>query len=199
MAMLMLATQKKNLDTRIIKNIMDSVLLGKDKLKVIAEKIKNSKSMLYMGRGCSYPIALEGALKMKELSYISAEGYPSGEVKHGPIAMVDSNVYSIIISPFDRYFDKTLSNTQEILARHGPVIFLTTDRAVPFIQDLENNNLVDCVIFHEEEIEHKTQVEELLRPLSFATAIHLLAYYTAKSKGLDADKPRNLAKSVTVE
>jgi glucosamine--fructose-6-phosphate aminotransferase (isomerizing) len=155
--------------------------------------------MLYMGRGCSYPIALEGALKMKELSYISAEGYPSGETKHGPIAVVDSNVYSIIISPLDRYFDKTLSNTQEILARHGPVIFLTTDRAIPFIQDLENNNLVDCVIFHEEETAHETRITELLRPLSFATAIHLLAYYTAKSKGFDADKPRNLAKSVTVE
>jgi glucosamine--fructose-6-phosphate aminotransferase (isomerizing) len=199
MAMLMLTTKKNNLNTRVIKNIMHSILLSQDKLKIIAEKIKDSKSMLYMGRGCSYPIALEGALKMKELSYISAEGYPSGETKHGPIAMVDSNVYSIVIAPFDRYFDKTLSNTQEILARHGPVIFFTTDRAVPFIQDLGSNNLVDCIIFHEEAVPQEDQVDELLRPLSFATAVHLLAYYTAKAKGLDADKPRNLAKSVTVE
>ncbi|MDR1289246.1 MAG: glutamine--fructose-6-phosphate transaminase (isomerizing) [Holosporales bacterium] len=199
MAMLMLTIKKNNLDVRIIKNIMHSILLGKDKIKVIAEKIKDSKSMLYMGRGCSYPIALEGALKMKELSYISAEGYPSGETKHGPIAMIDSNVYSIVIAPFDRYFDKTLSNTQEILARHGPVIFLTTDRAIPFIEDLENNNLADCIIFHEDAVPQENQTDELLRPLSFAMAVHLLAYYTAKAKGLDADKPRNLAKSVTVE
>ncbi|MDR1476090.1 MAG: glutamine--fructose-6-phosphate transaminase (isomerizing) [Holosporales bacterium] len=198
-AMLILVLKKNNFNAKIAENIMLSILNDRNKLKSIAEKIKDSKNILYMGRGCSYPIALEGALKMKELSYISAEGYPAGETKHGPIAMIDSNVYSVVICPFDRYFDKTLSNTQEILARHGRVIFMTTNMALQSIHDLKNNSLVDCLVFHEEITSHISPIDELLRPLSFATAVHLLAYYTAKAKGLDADKPRNLAKSVTVE
>jgi glucosamine--fructose-6-phosphate aminotransferase (isomerizing) len=201
-AMLILTYKRNKLNLKSIENLMYSILNSRDKLQAVSEKIKNSKSILYMGRGSSYPIALEGALKMKELSYISAEGYPSGETKHGPIAMIDSDVYSVIIAPFDRYFDKTFSNAQEILARQGRIIFITTDAAEQFIDELSANELVDCIVFRDTllNISHNdTQIDEILKPLSFATAVHLLAYYTAKAKGFDADKPRNLAKSVTVE
>ena len=112
---------KKDIDIEAIEKSINSVLNGQYDYAKMAEKLKTSKSLFYIGRGTSYPVALEGALKIKELSYISAEGYPSGEIKHGPIAIIDDNVYTIALAPFDKYFEKTVSNTQEILARNGKV------------------------------------------------------------------------------
>ena len=191
MSLLLLCVDKKKLNINEITSSMNAVLTKQLDLKQAADKIKDSKNMLYMGRGTSYPIALEGSLKVKELSYISAEGYPCGEIKHGPIALVDEDMYTIVIAPKDRYFEKTISNTQEILARHGKVILITTQDAVESIQNLAKDPNVFCVVL--------PSAREMIQPFFLATAIHLLAYYTAKLKGIDVDKPRNLAKSVTVE
>jgi glucosamine--fructose-6-phosphate aminotransferase (isomerizing) len=154
-------------------------------------KLKNGRSLFYIGRGTSYPVSLEGALKIKELSYISSEGYPSGEIKHGSIAIVDDTVHTVAIAPFDKHFEKTISNTQEILARNGKVILLTTEAARGSLHGLDANENVDCIFLPD--------CDALYQPFPLTTAIHLLAYHTAKAKGYDVDKPRNLAKSVTVE
>jgi glucosamine--fructose-6-phosphate aminotransferase (isomerizing) len=135
----------------------------------------------------SYPIALEGALKIKELAYISAEGHPAGEIKHGPIAIVDEDIYTISIAPYDRHFEKTISNTQEILARNGKILLITTEKAAGAVAGFTGNVLL------------LRDVDWPYQAFCMATAIHLLAYYTSKAKGYDVDKPRNLAKSVTVE
>ncbi|MDR3031472.1 MAG: glutamine--fructose-6-phosphate transaminase (isomerizing) [Holosporales bacterium] len=185
MSLLLLCVDKSKIDINAIVEAMNTVVNNKENIKKIADKIKGSKSLLYIGRGTSYPIALEGALKAKELSYISAEGYPSGEIKHGPIALVDENVYSIILAPKDRYFEKTISNAQEILARNGKVLFITNNR-------VELN-------FDGMDFMYIPNIDQTLQPFILTVAVHLLAYYIAKLKGLDVDKPRNLAKSVTVE
>ena len=181
----------KNLDSSAIELSINAVLNGNYDFAGLANKIKHSRSLFYIGRGVSYPIALEGALKIKELSYISAEGYPAGEIKHGPIAIIDENIYTVALAPYDKYFDKTISNTQEILARNGKILLVTTDDAKNFLHGIDKNENVDCVFLPAN--------NSLCLPFSLTTFIHLLAYYTAKAKGHDVDKPRNLAKSVTVE
>jgi len=142
---------------------------------------------LYIGRGTLFPISLEGALKIKEISYIHAEGYAAGEMKHGPIALVDDGIPVVVLAADGRYFDKTVSNLQEILARKGNVIFIGSEKGAAIVGD---------------EVKWKIPLPdagEFLAPIMFALPVQLLAYYAALLKGKDVDQPRNLAKSVTVE
>lgn len=190
---LLMLCLKRNVDIAVIKHSINSVLNDNYDFTGLANEIKNSRSLFYIGRGISYPIALEGALKIKELSYISAESYPAGEIKHGPIAIIDENVYTIALAPYDKYFDKTISNAQEILARNGKILLITSDDARDYLHGIDQNGNVKCVFLP------MPMNDILYIPFSLTTFIHLLAYYTAKAKGYDVDKPRNLAKSVTVE
>ena len=146
-----------------------------------------AKSVLFLGRGSLFPIALEGALKLKEISYIHAEGYASGEMKHGPIALVDDKVPVIVIAPKDSLFDKNISNMQEILARGGKVILITDKKGS---KEVDDKSLTRIVI---------NNLQEFVQPILFSLPVQLLAYYVAVLKGTDVDQPRNLAKSVTVE
>ncbi len=161
--------------------------LGCDaQVKRIAEKYQHAKNFLYLGRNYNFPTALEGALKLKEISYIHAEGYPSAEMKHGPIALVDEQTPSVFLLSRSSVYDKTMSNLQEVKARRGPVI------AVVDQVDRNLEGLVDDII----EIPH---VEDFLQPIVATIPLQLLAYHIAVLRGCDVDKPRNLAKSVTVE
>lgn len=192
MSMLLLAVDDKSkIDIAAIESSINAVLNSQYKIMEMAEKIKDSKSLLYIGRGTSYPVALEGSLKVKELSYISAEGYPSGEIKHGPIAIIDEKVYTIVLAPLDRYFEKTISNTQEIMARNGKILLITTENARDQLKNLENDPHVDVIYIPD--------IDERFQAFPLTAAVHILAYYASKLKGFDVDKPRNLAKSVTVE
>lgn len=163
-----------------------TALLLNDQVKVIAEKYKDARDFLYLGRGYNFPIALEGALKLKEISYIHAEGYPAAEMKHGPIALVDENLPVVFVATKDSYYEKIVSNIQEIKARKGKVIAITTegDAMIPSMAD-------DVIVVPE--------ADELVAPIISVIPLQLLAYHIGVSKGFDVDKPRNLAKSVTVE
>ena len=141
---------------------------------------------MYLGRGYSYPIAMEGALKLKELSYIHAEGYAAGEMKHGPLALIEDGMPVIVLAPKDRYIEKTISNMQEVIARGGKVIMITDDTSITM----------------SENIRFKFQIPKsnaTLNPFLLCIPIQFLAYHVALLKNCDIDKPRNLAKSVTVE
>ncbi|MDA0664656.1 MAG: glutamine--fructose-6-phosphate transaminase (isomerizing) [Proteobacteria bacterium] len=156
----------------------------------IAHILVDARDVLYLGRGTAYPIALEGALKLKEISYIHAEGYAAGEMKHGPIALIDENVPVICIAPGnDPLFDKTMGNVQEVIARGGIVIFLSDKEGVAKMESQAKPKA--CLVLPE--------VDPFVAPILYAIPVQLLAYYTAVLKGTDVDQPRNLAKSVTVE
>ncbi len=146
-----------------------------------------ARDVLYLGRGSSYPIALEGALKLKEISYIHAEGYAAGEMKHGPIALIDEGVPVVVVAPTDDLFDKTVSNMQEVLARGGKVVFFGDKQGVEAIKDRSAASIA------------LPTVDPFVAPILYAIPVQLLAYHTAVAKGTDVDQPRNLAKSVTVE
>lgn len=165
-----------------IQNVLDQV----EEIKNLAHKIVGAKNMLYLGRGINFPVALEGALKLKEVSYIHAEGYPAAEMKHGPIALIDQNMFVVFIVNHGSIFDKIISNMQEVKARGGRIIAIT-DR-----QDILVDNLSEFVI-------RVPEVVEELSPLINVIPLQFLAYYVADANGIDVDKPRNLAKSVTVE
>ena len=167
-------------------NQINSILRQSDQIKQVAEKYAASKSMLFFGRQYNFPIALEGALKMKEISYIHAEGYPSSELKHGVIALIDKNTPSVIISPHDSLYEKNMNSIQEIKARSGPVICVASEG------DQDIGTLADDVIA-------VPRTLELLQPILNIVPLQLLSYHTAVALGRDVDKPRNLAKSVTVE
>ena len=169
-----------------ISNLVEKVLAQKEKIKKLAEKYFQYNNFLFLGRKYNYPIALEGALKLKEISYIHAEGYPAGEMKHGPIAMIDENFPSVVIAPKDSVYEKMVSNIQEIKARKGKVLAITTEG------NEEIEQLADDVIYIPKTL-------EMLTPILSVIPLQLFAYYIAVLKGLDPDKPRNLAKSVTVE
>ncbi len=143
--------------------------------------------MLYLGRGVGYPIALEGALKLKEISYIHAEGYAAGEMKHGPIALIDETVPVIVIAPSDKLFEKTASNMQEVIARGGRVIFMSDKAGIEKLGDMAAATI------------ELPEVDPVVAPILYAIPVQLLAYHVAVLKGTDVDQPRNLAKSVTVE
>ncbi len=157
-----------------------------NKIQVIARDFINAKGSMFLGRGSSFPIALEGALKLKELSYLHAEGYPAGEMKHGPLALIEEGLPVIVIAPKDRYFEKTLSNMQEVIARGGKILFVTDNK-----KELINENIRYGI--------RVPQTINLLSPILLTIPVQLLAYHVALLKGCDIDKPRNLAKSVTVE
>ena len=156
-------------------------------LKDISYKLSTTSDVLFLGRGLMYPLALEGALKLKEISYIHAEGYASGELKHGPIALIDDSVPVIILAPYDNLFEKSISNMQEVIARKANVIVIS-----------DNDGLRAAGLKSETSIEIP-KADPLLAPFVYALPIQLLAYFTAVFKGTDVDQPRNLAKSVTVE
>ena len=162
------------------------VLQQSEKIKALAGKYKDARDFLYLGRGYNFPVALEGALKLKEISYIHAEGYPAAEMKHGPIALVDEQLPVVFVSTRDTYHEKVLSNMQEIRARKGKVIAVITEG------DDQANEISDDVMIVPE-------ADEILAPMLSVVPLQLMAYYIGVAKGLDVDKPRNLAKSVTVE
>jgi len=157
------------------------------RIRTLAKEVAQARDVLYLGRGTSYPIALEGALKLKEISYIHAEGYPAGEMKHGPIALIDKDVPVIVIAPTDELFDKTASNMQEVMARGGRVIFFTDSQGAKKLGATTSH----CIALPD--------VDPFVAPILHAIPVQLLAYHTAVVKGTDVDQPRNLAKSVTVE
>ncbi|MDA0787116.1 MAG: glutamine--fructose-6-phosphate transaminase (isomerizing) [Proteobacteria bacterium] len=166
---------------------MTEVLNHDEALRDIAREVAKARDVLYLGRGTAFPIAMEGALKLKEISYIHAEGYAAGEMKHGPIALIDEAVPVIVLAPNDELFDKTLSNVEEVIARGGKVIFMSDRAGVAKLADKA---------FAAVEM---PSVDPFVAPLLYAIPIQLLAYHTAVVKGTDVDQPRNLAKSVTVE
>lgn len=173
-------------ELRTIPSKIEEIFVQEKQIKKIAKKYNDAHSMFYLGRKYNYPIALEGALKIKEISYIHAEGYASGEMKHGPIALIDKNFPSVVIAPRDSVYEKSLSTIAEIRARGGKVVAITTQDA------MEVHKVADDVI-----IIPKTL--EMLMPLVIVIPLQILAYYAGVTKGYDVDKPRNLAKSVTVE
>jgi glutamine---fructose-6-phosphate transaminase (isomerizing) len=163
------------------------VLQHDERLQQIAGEIALARDVLYLGRGTSYPLALEGALKLKEISYIHAEGYAAGEMKHGPIALIDENVPVIVLAPPDDLFPKTLSNVEEVMARGGRVVMISDAAGVA---RLDGRSFTGIAVPH---------CAPFVAPLLYAIPIQLLAYHVAVHKGTDVDQPRNLAKSVTVE
>ncbi len=162
------------------------VLKQNDAIKKLAEKYKDARDFLYLGRGYNFPVALEGALKLKEISYIHAEGYPAAEMKHGPIALVDEDLPVVFIATKDAYHEKVVSNMQEIKARKGKVISVITEG-----DEVSTSLSLDVMIVPE--------ADEILAPMLSVVPLQLLAYHIGVAKGCDVDKPRNLAKSVTVE
>ncbi|MBV1865434.1 MAG: glutamine--fructose-6-phosphate transaminase (isomerizing) [Rhodobacteraceae bacterium] len=167
--------------------LLNHALAQEEAIKTTCIELSNSRDALFLGRGQMYPLALEGALKLKEISYIHAEGYASGELKHGPIALIDENMPVIVLAPKDVLFDKTISNMQEVMARGGKVLLIT---------DAEGAKAASEGVWHT--ITMPT-VHPMLAPILYAIPAQLLAYHTAVHKGTDVDQPRNLAKSVTVE
>jgi glucosamine--fructose-6-phosphate aminotransferase (isomerizing) len=155
-------------------------------IRTIAEKYKDAKNFLYLGRHYNYPVAMEGALKLKEISYIHAEGYPAAEMKHGPIALVDEEMPVVFIATHHKLYRKIISNMQEVISRKGHIIAIVTEG------DEEIKNMVDEVI-------EVPQTLACLAPLLSVIPLQLLSYHVAVAKGLNVDQPRNLAKSVTVE
>jgi glucosamine--fructose-6-phosphate aminotransferase (isomerizing) len=170
-----------------IPRLMSAALATEPQIEKLAREISKSKDVLYLGRGTSYPLALEGALKLKEISYIHAEGYAAGELKHGPIALIDENMPVVVIAPFDRVFEKTVSNMQEVAARGGNIILMTDAKGA---REATIESLVTIVL---------PDMAATFTPMVYAVPVQLLAYHTAVVMGTDVDQPRNLAKSVTVE
>jgi glucosamine--fructose-6-phosphate aminotransferase (isomerizing) len=163
------------------------VLNHDERIQEIAQALIEARDVLYLGRGTSYPLALEGALKLKEISYIHAEGYAAGEMKHGPIALIDEKVPIIVLAPRDDLFEKTASNVQEVMARGGKVVMISDDSG---LATLANRLLFGIPI---------PSCDPFVAPILYSIPIQLLAYHIAVLKGTDVDQPRNLAKSVTVE
>ena len=165
---------------------MSEAMKREHQIEILARELSKAKDVLYLGRGTSYPLAMEGALKLKEISYIHAEGYPAAEMKHGPIALVDAETPSVFLMPRGSVFDKVMSNLEEIKARGGPIIAIAS----------END---DDVAHRADDVIYVPDVPEYLQPIVVAIPLQLLAYEIALLRGCDVDKPRNLAKSVTVE
>jgi len=185
---------KSNIETEVLSNqlnqlqeVMEKILSLKDYLSNWAEELVGARDSIFLGRGNMFPIALEGALKLKEISYIHAEGYPAGELKHGPLALVDNHLPVFVVAPSNSLIDKVKSNVQEVRARQGKIFILSNDPSLG--NDVEENfNFIKM-----------PDVPEGLEPVAYVIPLQLLAYLTATLKGTDVDKPRNLAKSVTVE
>jgi len=170
-----------------VPRLMAEALALEPTIERLARDLARSQDVLYLGRGTSYPLALEGALKLKEISYIHAEGYAAGELKHGPIALIDEKMPIIVIAPFDRIFEKTVSNMQEVAARGGRIILITDPKGAEQATVATLSTLI------------LPEMAATVTPLIYAIPIQLIAYHTAVIMGTDVDQPRNLAKSVTVE
>ena len=173
-------------DLKSLPKLVEKTLSTDNKIQAISNTFNEAKGSMFLGRGFSFPIALEGALKLKELSYIHAEGYPAGEMKHGPLALIEG-MPVVVLAPRDNYYKKTISNMQEVIAR-GAKVLLVTNKS--------RDEVVSENIW--EKIEVESANEDLL-PFLLTIPLQKLAYYSALKKGFDIDKPRNLAKSVTVE
>jgi glucosamine--fructose-6-phosphate aminotransferase (isomerizing) len=179
--------QEKIKDLKNLPKLIEETLLVDNDIQAIASTFNEAKGSMFLGRGFSYPIALEGALKLKELSYVHAEGYPAGEMKHGPLALIEEGMPVVVLAPRDNYYKKTISNMQEVVARGAKVLLITNK---------SKDEIVSENIW--EKIEVETSNDDLL-PFLLTIPLQKLAYYSALKKGYDIDKPRNLAKSVTVE
>ena len=179
--------QEKIKDLKTLPDLIEKTLQHDNDIQAISSTFNEAKGSMFLGRGFSYPIALEGALKLKELSYIHAEGYPAGEMKHGPLALIEEGMPVVVLAPRDNYYKKTISNMQEVIARGAKVLLIT-------------NKSKDEVVSENvwETIEVENTNNDLL-PFLLTIPLQKLAYYSALKKGYDIDKPRNLAKSVTVE
>jgi glucosamine--fructose-6-phosphate aminotransferase (isomerizing) len=167
--------------------LLGEALAAEGHIADVARQIAGARDVLYLGRGINYPIALEGALKLKEISYIHAEGYAAGELKHGPIALIDETVPVVVIAPRDDLYDKTVSNMQEVAARGGRIVLITDEKGA---SERRGNGMETIAV---------PDADPLVSPLLYAVPVQLLAYHTAVLMGTDVDQPRNLAKSVTVE
>ena len=179
-------------EARLIQALFESprliaeALQMEDRMREVAHDLARATDVLFLGRGAMFPLAMEGALKLKEISYIHAEGYAAGELKHGPIALIDEDTPTVALAPLDELFEKTASNLQEVAARGGPVVMIAPLSApTPHGTGITRIEAPDC--------------HPLIAPLVYAIPVQMLAYFTAVQKGTDVDQPRNLAKSVTVE
>jgi glucosamine--fructose-6-phosphate aminotransferase (isomerizing) len=172
---------------RGLPSVLNAALDAETEIARVARKLAEARDILFLGRGLMFPLAREGALKLKEISYIHAEGYAAGELKHGPIALIDKKVPVVVLAPMDGLFDKTVSNMQEVMARNGKVL-LITDQAG---SEAGRDGVWETI--------HMPEIDPVLSPILYALPAQLLAYHTAVAKGTDVDQPRNLAKSVTVE
>ena len=179
--------QEKIKDLKNLPNLVKKTLLIDNDIQAIVSTFNEAKGSMFLGRGFSYPIALEGALKLKELSYVHAEGYPAGEMKHGPLALIEEGMPVVVLAPRDNYYKKTISNMQEVIARGAKVLLITTK---------SKDEVVSENIWETLEVENANND---LFPFLLTIPLQKLAYYSALKKGYDIDKPRNLAKSVTVE
>ena len=174
-------------DLKNLPKLVKETLLTENQIKTISNSFTDAKGSMFLGRGFSYPIALEGALKLKELAYVHAEGYPAGEMKHGPLALIEDGMPVVVLAPRDNYYQKTISNMQEVIARGAKVLLITNKSKDEIISE----NIWETI-----EVENTN--DDLL-PFLLTIPLQKLAYYSALKKGYDIDKPRNLAKSVTVE
>ena len=174
-------------DLKSLPKLAEKTLLTDNKIQTISNTFNEAKGSMFLGRGFSFPIALEGALKLKELSYIHAEGYPAGEMKHGPLALIEEGMPVVVIAPRDEHYKKTISNMQEVISRGAKVLLITNKST----DEIYSENIWEQI-----EVEH---ISDELIPFLTTIPLQKLAYYSALDKGYDIDKPRNLAKSVTVE
>ncbi len=166
--------------------LLNVALEQSDAIKHHARKLSQARDILFLGRGLMYPLAHEGALKLKEISYIHAEAYASGELKHGPIALIDKKVPVVVLAPSDELYDKSISNMQEVMARSGKVLLISDRKGLKIAGDVWREIVMP-------------ECDPLITPIIYSIPAQLLAYHTAVAKGTDVDQPRNLAKSVTVE
>ena len=174
-------------DLKSLPKLVEQTLLTESKIQTVSSSFTDAKGSMFLGRGFSYPIALEGALKLKELAYVHAEGYPAGEMKHGPLALIEDGMPVVVLAPRDNYFKKTISNMQEVIARGAKVLLITNKSK----DEVFSENIWETVLVE--------SANDDLLPFLLTVPLQKLAYYSALKKGYDIDKPRNLAKSVTVE
>ena len=174
-------------DLKLLPKLVEQTLLTESKIQAVSSSFTDAKGSMFLGRGFSYPIALEGALKLKELAYVHAEGYPAGEMKHGPLALIEDGMPVVVLAPRDNYYKKTISNMQEVIARGAKVLLITNKSK----DEVFSENIWETILV-------ESSNDDLL-PFLLTIPLQKLAYYSALKKGYDIDKPRNLAKSVTVE
>jgi len=174
-------------DLKLLPKLVNQTLLNESKIQAVSNLFTDAKGAIFLGRGFSYPIALEGALKLKELAYVHAEGYPAGEMKHGPLALIEDGIPVVVLAPRDNYYKKTISNMQEVIARGAKVLLITNKSK----DEVFSENIWETIFVE--------STNDDLLPFLLTIPLQKLAYYSALKKGYDIDKPRNLAKSVTVE